>query len=149
MKVFQWVAKWQYWSRINDTSFSFEIKSNAKQKQTAFHQGPVLPPGGEGSPLDWKRSRFRSADANIRQLGTLDNYPFNESLRCKWRRAHFSNGCLKKLLSNSNLDLRLSVSRLVGSNSQRTTTTDAKKLCFCFHFKWFGKFSRYKLRWMI
>ena len=39
-------------------SFFFEKKIvRQKSKHAAFHPGPVLPPGGEGSPLEW---RYRS-----------------------------------------------------------------------------------------
>ena len=38
----------QYWSRMKDALFCFEKNIMPKQKQTAFHLEPVLPPGGEG-----------------------------------------------------------------------------------------------------
>ena len=51
----QWGAissRWQYWSRIKSkTIFDQEKSFPIGQNNLTYHPGPVVPPGGDGSPL--------------------------------------------------------------------------------------------------
>ena len=61
--ILQWGAmspRWQYWSRIKSlTSLSEPNFFSGNQNNLAFHPGPVLPSGDDGSPLSHARLKIK------------------------------------------------------------------------------------------